>query len=34
MSPFVMPVKSYLKLPDVSPCVDMFAQLHLKHLAD
>lgn len=34
MSSFMRSVKSYLKLPDVSPYVDMFAQLHAKHLAD
>lgn len=34
MSPFMRPVKSYLKLPDVSPYVDMFALLHAKYLAD
>lgn len=30
----MMSVRSYLKLPDVSPHIDMFAQLHAKHLVD
>lgn len=34
VSPLMMPVKSYLKLPDVLSYVDMFALLHTKHLAD
>lgn len=34
MSSFMVSVKSYLKLPDVSPYVDRFAQLHAKHLAN
>lgn len=34
MSPFVIPIKSYFKLSDISHYVDMFAQLHEKHLAN